>query len=143
MKSHAEALAKAGYRDLLYAYNKRKIDVFEINRKKEKILMLARDNSVFPLILKQIKAVQGAKIIYSMWEGYLTDEFKEYCNQKKLEIEYVHTSGHATLDDLKAFAKALKPKALIPIHTFEPEKYPDLFDNVRILNDSEVFSLAA
>ena len=76
-----------------------------------------------------------------MWKGYLTDKLKEYCNQKELEIELVHTSGHATLDDLKAFAGALKPKVLIPIHTFESEKYPKLFKNVKVLEDGEDFEI--
>ena len=141
LRYHADMLAKAGYRDLLFIYNRNKIDMFEINRKKDKILMLARDNSIFPNILKNIDNPKGSTVIYSMWKGYLTEEFKEYCNKKELKIELVHTSGHATLEDLKAFAGALKPKVLIPIHTFEPEKYPDLFNNVRLLNDGEVFEL--
>ncbi|MFC1708825.1 MBL fold metallo-hydrolase [Candidatus Omnitrophota bacterium] len=141
LQSHADALVKAGYRDLLYAYNKRKIDIFEIKRKKKKILMLARDNSVFPLMIKGIGDVRGAKIIYSMWEGYLSDEFKEYCASKGLELEQVHTSGHATAEDLKTFAAAINPKALIPIHTFEKNRYPSLFENVKILDDGEALVL--
>ena len=138
---HADCLVNAGYRDLLYVYNKRKIDVFEINRNKNKILMLARDNSVFPLIVKDIDGIQGTKIIYSMWEGYLTDKFRSFCVQKNLTIEHVHTSGHATLEDLKTFANALNPKRLVPIHTFEGKQFPALFQNVKILKDGEVLDL--
>ena len=137
IKYHADCLVSAGYRDLLYVYNKRKIDVFEINRNKDRILMLARDNSIFPIIAKEIKGIEGARVIYAMWEGCLTDKFKEYCAQKGLTIEQVHTSGHATAEDLKSFANALNPKALVPIHTFEPEKYSSLFKNVRMLRDGE------
>ena len=138
LKCHADCLVNAGYRDLLYIYNKRKIDVFEINRNKNKILMLARDNSIFPLIVKNIDGIQGTKIIYSMWEGYLTDKFRSFCAQKNLTIEHVHTSGHATLEDLKAFANALNPKRLVPIHTFEGKQFPALFQNVKVLEDGEV-----
>ena len=141
IKSHADILAEKVSEKLLYFYNTKKIDMFEINRKKKRILMLARDNSVFPLLVKNIKDIEGAKIIYSMWEGYLTDKFENYCDKKKLAIEQVHTSGHATIEDLKAFARALEPKLLIPIHTFEPERFPDLFKNVKLLKDREVFKL--
>ncbi|MCK5655211.1 MAG: MBL fold metallo-hydrolase, partial [Candidatus Aureabacteria bacterium] len=141
IKYHADCLANSGYRDLLYVYNKRKIEIFEINRNKNKILMLSRDNSKFPLIVKKIDSIQGARIIYSMWEGSLTDEFKQYCAQKKLTIEQVHTSGHAILEDLQTFANALNPRALIPIHTFEAQRYPQLFKNVKILEDGEVLDL--
>ncbi|MFC1667651.1 MBL fold metallo-hydrolase [Candidatus Omnitrophota bacterium] len=141
LKYHADVLAKAGYKDLLFVYNRSKIDMFEINRKKSKILMLARDNSIFPKILKSINNPKGSTIIYSMWEGYLTDKFKDYYRKKGLAIEHIHTSGHATREDLKKFAKALNPKALIPIHTFFAEKYKELFKNVEVLKDGQVLDI--
>ncbi len=141
LKSHADTLATKVSKELLYRYNARKIDMEEINEKKDRILMLARDNSVFPAIVKSIKNIAGARIIYSMWEGYLTEEFKNWIAQKGLAIESVHTSGHATLQDLKAFANALKPRTLIPIHTFEPRQYPALFRNVRVMKDGEALDL--
>ena len=76
-------------------------------------------------------------VIYSMWEGYLTEKFRGYCDKKGLVIEQVHTSGHAVVNDLKTFARAIQPKTLIPIHTFDAGRYPELFDNVKILEDKE------
>lgn len=139
LNAHAKALEQAGQKDLLFTYNRRKIDLPEISREKNRVLMLARNNSVFPLILKKIKDVAGAKIAYSMWDGYLSEEFKAFCRNKGLIIEYIHTSGHATVGDLKMFALAMNPKILIPIHTFEPDSYPNIFRNVRVLNDGAVF----
>lgn len=142
LKNQADKLAKKVSTKLLYHYNTRKIDIFEINRKKNKILMLTRDNSIFPVLVKSIKGIEGAKIIYSMWEGYLTEEFKDFCNKKGLQIEMVHTSGHAQLEDLKSFASALNPKKLIPIHTFERDRYSKLFRNVQLLEDGEALDLS-
>lgn len=141
LNAHAKALEKAGHRDLLYTYNKRKIEMPEISKDKNRILMLSRDNSVFPLLLNKIKDVVGAQIACSMWDGYLSEEFRAFCKGKGLTIEYIHTSGHAKPEDLKAFASAMEPKMLIPIHTFEPERYPKIFGNVKILNDGEVLDL--
>ncbi len=140
-KNQAEALAAAGYRDLLYVYNKRKIDVFEISRNKQRILMLASDNSVFPVILKDIKDVAGATIAYSMWEGYLSEQFGVFCGEKGLILEYIHTSGYPNPEDLQAFASAIKPKTLASIHTFDAQKYPLLFNNVKILSNGEAFDI--
>jgi len=136
-KNQADILAKKVSTKLLYHYNSKKIELFEMNKNKDKMLMLARDNSIFPSIVKGIDNIKGAKIIYSMWEGYLTEKFKQYCEQKGLVIEQVHTSGHATIKDLKAFANAIKPNMLIPIHTFEADKFPSLFRNVKLLKDGE------
>ncbi len=138
---HADKLAKAGYKELLYLYNRRKIEMDEINDKKNKILMLAKDNSIFPKIFNKPANTEGVKIIYSMWQGYLTDDFKKFCREKKIVIEHVHTSGHAVLKDLQRFARALKPEMLIPIHTFEPQKYPEFFDNVKFANDGEALTI--
>lgn len=140
-KNQADTLANNVSTQTLYYYNTKKIDIEELKIKKDKILMLSRDNSIFPRIVKELGNIDGAKIIYSMWEGYLTPEFKEYCAQKGLIIEKVHTSGHATIDDLKAFSDALKPDILIPIHTFEAERYQSLFKSVKILKDGEEFYL--
>jgi ribonuclease J len=139
--NHAEALAQAGYRDLLYVYNKKKIKTLDINRSKNRFLIMARDNSIFPNIVKGIDDIENAKVIYSMWDGYLTEKFKDYCLKKKLIIENVHTSGHAIVEDLNSFASALKPKILIPIHTFSGDRYKELFKNVTTLEDGEDFSL--
>ncbi len=140
-KNQADSLAEKVSTKLLYHYNTKKIELFEINKNKNKFLMLARDNTIFPKIIKDIDKIEGAKIIYSMWNGYLTDEFKEYCTKKGLSIEEVHTSGHATMEDLKTFAAAINPKTLIPIHTFEKDRYPSLFKNVKVLSDGEEFAI--
>lgn len=140
--SHANSLVKAGFKDLLYKYNERRIKIEEINQIGAKILMMARGNSVFPKIIKKLKQPQGTIFIYSMWEGYLKDQFKQYCAANGIVIKQVHISGHAILDDLKRFDAALNPKELIPIHTFSPGNYKALFgDHVRLLKDGEKYDL--
>jgi len=141
LKRHADALAEAGQKELLYRYNERKIKLDEIDEKKDRILMLARDNSVFPLLLKRVTGIRGARILYSMWEGYLTERFRGFCREKGLVLESVHTGGHAGLEYLREFAAALKPARLVPIHTFGGDTYPALFENVMILKDGEVLEI--
>lgn len=143
LKSHADSLAQNASVKLLYDYNTRKIEIDEINALKNKVLMLARDNSVFPILAKNIKGIDGAKIIYSMWEGYLTDKFRDFVAQKKMSIEVIHTSGHATVSDLKAFASAINPKALVPIHTFYADRYGEMFKNVRVLSDGQMWEVGS
>jgi len=140
-KYHADKIAEAGYKDLLYIFNKRKIELDEIKAKQKNILMLLRDNSLFPKMIEHMNDVKGATSIYSMWEGYLTDKFKQFCKDKGLKIAQVHTSGHATVADLRKFAGSLNPKVLVPIHTFERDSYGALFKNVTVLNDGEALNL--
>lgn len=79
---HAESLVQAGYKELLYLFNQKKIEIDEIISNKLKTLMLLRDNSLFPKEIERISNIKDAVIIYSMWEGYLTEKFKEYCRGK-------------------------------------------------------------
>lgn len=57
---------------------------------------------------------------YSMWRGYLSDrthcEAYEWCRAAGAEINYLHTSGHASAADLQTFAAAVNPTILVPVH---------------------------
>ncbi|MFH2034086.1 MAG: MBL fold metallo-hydrolase RNA specificity domain-containing protein, partial [Candidatus Margulisiibacteriota bacterium] len=137
MKYHNECLVKAGLKELLFKYAKSKIEMHEINQERKKILMLLRDNSVFDRIIEHIPAVKGAKLIFSMWEEYLKDEFKQKCANYGIEIVHLHTSGHAFPQDLKKFVQALKPKKLVPIHTFFPNDYQQFGKMVEMVPDEQ------
>lgn len=142
-KAHADKIAEAGHEKLLYLFNQRKIELEEIDRTKQKVLMILRDNTLFPRVVGHIHPIKGAIIIYSMWDGYLTDKFQGYCREKGITIKHVHTSGHAILKDLAAFAKSLNPKFLVPIHTFHSARYDEMFDNVKVLEDGELWVVPA
>jgi len=87
------------------------------------------------------KNLSNTTLIYSMWKGYLEDdeELRNFWNRNGVQIIHAHTSGHAHVADLKKFADALNPETIIPIHTFSPDKFLELFNNVKILNDGECF----
>jgi ribonuclease J len=92
--------------------------------------------------LDRAKALTGARVIWSQWDGYLTTGsagamLKSECERRGIPFETIHTSGHASPRDLKRLAAAISPKRLIPIHTFEREQFPDLFENVKLINDGE------
>ena len=89
-------------------------------------------------------------VIYSQWLSYLEFENSEYFgaeniaafrNDPQVNFVYAHTSGHATVKNLKEFANALKPKQLIPIHTEFSCKYKELFDNVHVMDDNQILEI--
>jgi ribonuclease J len=73
----------------------------------------------------------GAQVIWSQWDGYLTtpahQAFREKLAERGVGMESVHTSGHASILDLRRLAEALAPETLVPVHTFEGGRYPELF----------------
>jgi ribonuclease J len=96
------------------------------------------------------KAEGKVNIFYSQWQGYLdgshpnyfgSDKIAAYREDPRVHFVYVHTSGHAPLKDLQRLAKALKPKALVPIHTEHAGDFSKNFENVMTLKDGETFVL--
>ena len=56
-------------------------------------------------------ALDGAALTYSMWEGYLTQDRSrkvlKWLDDQGIPWQVIHTSGHASVADLKRFAGAL------------------------------------
>lgn len=73
--------------------------------------------------------LEGGRLIYSMWPGYLergSPDLRDWCDKNGVAFDILHTSGHASRDDLARVVQALKPKTILPIHTLAPERYVDL-----------------
>jgi ribonuclease J len=138
---HAQRLADFD-RPLLYKYKKSKIEFEDIRDNPDDKVLLAKDSRYFRNVITKLKGSGKATALYSMWHGYLerTDlqEFLESCD---IPIKEVHTSGHAYIHELQMLAHALKPRWIIPIHTFHPEKFNDMFSNVIHVEDGETISL--
>ena len=79
---------------------------------------------------------------YSMWRGYLSDPHQsaalEWCRAAGSEIAYIHTSGHASPADLRAFAAAVRPKMVVPVHGVKWDEESRGFGTVRRLADGEM-----
>jgi len=91
--------------------------------------------------LEQGNCIKGATFIYSQWEGYWEqdsyDVLKGWLKRHDIPRLNIHTSGHASIEDLKKLAAAINPRKVVPIHSFMPELYPKLFPNVEIHDDGE------
>ena len=78
-----------------------------------------------------------------MWKGYLkkSRNVKPYADKHGIPIEYLHTSGHATALQIKQLIDTLKPRKVIPVHTFSPEAFNHLANNVLFLEDRDSIEL--
>jgi ribonuclease J len=62
---------------------------------------------------------------------------KDWLERHSIPKLSIHTSGHASPSELKKLVSAISPRNVVPIHSFFPEKYPELFPNVEVHNDGE------
>lgn len=84
--------------------------------------------------------------VFSMWSGYLKKadymEIRDRFEKTGSSIQQIHTSGHASSEDLKEFADRLAPRFLVPIHSANWDDHIDEFPNVRRLQDGEPFVIS-
>jgi len=136
----ARQFEKNGMENILSRHRSNGIKWTRINEKKKKIVMLVRPG--FMADIKRFIGLNNAVWIYSMWPGYFErsnslKKLKLFLLEQGVRYEYLHTSGHARLNDLKDFVNKLSPKKVIPIHSFHPEQYQDFFENVEMVEDGE------
>lgn len=108
-------------------------------RKEDVVLLLRANRKVIDLERELGDEVRRVRIVWSMWDGYWDQDqhVRPLCERHGIKRISLHTSGHAPLPDLQRFARELRPKMIIPIHTEHPERFTDLFPHVRLLADGE------
>ncbi len=138
-ESQRRLIKKNGWFDLLDRHKKNRIFRETLHQDPLKYVMLFRQ--LMMRDLDKAECLDGASFIYSQWLGYLEKgsytQMEEWLKNRSIAMSHIHTSGHASPVDLKRFAAALDPKALVPIHSFAPEKYAGLFANVVYRDDGE------
>lgn len=125
--------------DLLKRHSTNRIFIENLQQASRKSTLLFRPLHRFDL--ERGKCLSGATYIYSQWEGYWEegayDMVKNWLVRHSIQKHSIHTSGHASPADLKRMVSAIDPHKVVPIHSFFPDKYPELFPNVEAHNDGE------
>jgi len=82
---------------------------------------------------------------WSMWNGYLQNEagadIQAWFDRGGSRAEHIHSSGHASPSELRAFAQAVNPKELVPIHGLAWDQNTEGFPSIRRLSDGEPLAL--
>ena len=90
--------------------------------------------------LKRAQCLNGATtLVSSVWSGYVHRSHDELEKMKQAGIErfHVHTSGHATVDELQKFVDAFPNSRIVPIHLEDREGFGRLSPKVELRNDHE------
>lgn len=135
---HAQKLAELD-EQLLYKYAKHRIKLEEIYSDPENKVVLSKDNRYYRSLITKCGEVTA---VYSMWHGYLEKgTLPEFLTKHDVGLSEIHTSGHAILQHLEDIVEAIKPKFILPIHTFYPERFNEMFSNVILVEDGQELTL--
>lgn len=140
----ARRFEKLGLNDILIRHRQNGIRWTKIREIENNAVILIRAGFLYDI--KRFLSLENATWIYSLWPGYFERSkplrnLRSYLEDKGVRYEYLHTSGHAKLEDLKRLVDATAPEMVIPIHSFYPNKFKDYFPNVRLVDDGEIVKL--
>jgi ribonuclease J len=112
-------------------------------RKADVVLLMRTNDRVLALERNLGAEIRDIKIIWSMWEGYWKDDryVRPLCERHGIQPEFLHTSGHASWDDLKRLVKGIGPDRIIPVHTEHADRYAAEFANVELPRDGQQLSV--
>ena len=120
-----------------------RIEMDEIQSSPSKFVMIFRPNMIASDFGGTLPV--NARCLYSRWSGYLeqqewkkTRAILEEVNGNLVEV---HTSGHIYADDIIDFVRKMNAKKVIPIHTFEAERFQNHFHNVEQLQDGQTLEI--
>lgn len=136
-------LADAGYTSFVEETKKHWIGWGRMKAQKHNVAFLMRSNRKVADLERELgEEVRDVQVIWSMWDGYwVQDQYiRPLCEKYGIERVSLHTSGHASWQDLQILVEGLQPKTIIPIHTEHAEQFTHQFTNVNLLLDGETFT---
>ena len=117
---------------------RRKGAEFSMNDKFKKFLntqgyvLIARSNDCFDNFIKHLPGEPKQRYL-SMGNGYVNPDYEAYNENlaKALgqDYKYLHTSGHCDMKSLHFLFELLQPKAIIPMHTDNPNAFAEQFSS--------------
>lgn len=91
--------------------------------------------------LERANCLNAGCVVCSVWEGYLEGEknqwFAKWREDSSLPLHTCHTSGHASIPDLRRMRNAFSDAVAVPIHLQDRNRFVELFENVRVRDDGE------
>lgn len=125
-----------------------RVEISELEKNPSSYLFLGKMSSA--RLINRFMGEYPVNVIYSMWQGYLDYSNKDFygaqqisamMDDDRVNFVYAHTSGHATVEDLKRIVDAIQPGKLIPVHTERAKDYKKNFENVVVVSDGTPYVL--
>ena len=80
--------------------------------------------------LEKVSCLGNARLVWSMWSGYLRpphdSTIRPFLDRHNIVPLQHHSSGHASIEDIKRLVSALQPRRVVPMHTFGPDRFVEV-----------------
>jgi ribonuclease J len=129
--------------DIAASYRSFRIFSEKLAEAASKSVMLFRPSMVRDL--ESTGCLKDGCLICSVWDGYLEGEknqwFVKWMAERGLPLHRSHTSGHASVPDLRRMRDAFPDAVAVPVHLQDRERFVELFDNVELHDDGKWWSI--
>lgn len=102
-----------------------------------KSVMLFRSSMVRDL--ERADCLGDGSVVCSVWKGYLEGDrnqwFVNWMQERSMPLHYCHTSGHASVADLRRMRDAFPNTIAVPVHLSDREGFSTLFSKVELHED--------
>jgi len=113
----------------------------KLQKNQDKWVVMVRKSMIQDFANKGVKPTSEDSWSFSMWKGYLVEPdckmLQDWFETGNSNIEHIHTSGHASLEALQSFSRAIAPRYLVPIHSFDWDENIKSFSNTKQLKNGE------
>jgi ribonuclease J len=144
-KGLRQMYARTGQEEFVARAASHGISASKMARDQRNWVVMVRPSLIPDFVAKGIVPTPQDAWSYSMWRGYLDKEdgkaLQSWFEAGGSRAVHLHTSGHASPADLRAFARAMSPKLLIPVHGLGWDAKPDGFPAIQRVKDGETLSL--
>ncbi len=132
-------IKKANAFDISDDYKRYRIHWHQLAGAASRSVMLFRPSMVRDL--DGAECLENGCVVCSVWDGYLKGEknqwFVKWMAERGLRVRPCHTSGHASLPDLRRMRDAFADAVAVPVHLQDRERFMALFNKVQLREDGE------
>ena len=138
-RSQRIRVKRSGQFERVAAITKRRLFAEQLAERSSDLVMTFRGSMAIEL--EQAGCLRHAQCAWSMWPGYLEDpsgrRLRTWLDEREIPLTVLHSSGHASVNDLQRLAAGIDADRVIPIHTEAPHLYAGLFPAVEQHDDCE------
>lgn len=121
------------------------ISAATLERSAEPLVIMTRPSLIRDFARKDVKPTANDAWSWSQWRGYLDNAdgvaVRAWFDGVGAKADHIHTSGHASPNDLREFASAIGPKTMVPIHGVKWDEDQPGFPPITRLKDGEPLRL--
>ena len=140
-RSFAKMYKQTGREAFIQRMAKNGIAARALNDNRNRWVVMTRPSLIRDYVHNNVSPDTDDAWSWGLWSGYLKNDdgmkIQQWFDNAGSRAAHIHTSGHASPDDLRLFANSMKAKTMVPIHGLAWDDAATGFPHITRLQDNE------